>query len=206
MLENFKIYFSQIEILSYWIFSLSLLAYTYLTGYFLQYWYLYFIVILLSPFIEYFTHLYFLHLPMPQKTDTKIKEFYELFLEHIHHYHHKDPKNINFIFAQIWLTIPALFIYTGIVYLLTKSIGMTLVISNSIIFYYLFYELCHFTAHSGYTPKTKYFQYMKKYHILHHYKNENYWYGITNPLGDFIFGRYKNPDLVEKSLTAKNIS
>lgn len=206
MQENLKIYFSRGEIIFYTVFSISLFIYNILMGYFTQYWYLSFIVILLSPFIEYFTHLYFLHLPMPKDTDTKLKKYYALFLENIHHYHHKDPKNVDFIFAQIWLTIPALFLDTAIIYLLTKSVAVTLVLANSIILYYLFYEWCHFTAHSSYNPKTKYFQYMKKYHILHHYKNENYWYGITSPLGDHIFGRYKNPDFVDKSLTAKNIS
>lgn len=203
MNDNLKIYFSRPEIIFYSVLGIALLTYSIIQDYFFQYWYFSIILILVSPFMEYFTHLYFLHLPMPKTTETKLQKYYALFLQNIHHYHHKDPKNVDFIFAQIWLTLPALFFDTAFVYFFSRSVAITTVVITFMVFYYLFYELCHFTAHSSYTPKTKYFQYMKKYHILHHYKNENYWYGITSPLGDHIFGRYRNPDYVDKSLTAK---
>jgi 4-hydroxysphinganine ceramide fatty acyl 2-hydroxylase len=204
MREALKIYFGRVELLFYWALGITTLSYSIATGSFLRYWYFSLIIIVLSPFIEYVNHQHFLHLPMP-KNKEKYK-FFATFLEHVHYIHHKDPKDPNFIFAQAWLTLPALVFDVSAIYLVSQSIEITSVMITSIIFYYLFYEWTHFVAHSSYTPKNKYFAYMKKYHLLHHYKNENYWYGITSPLGDYIFGKYRNPDSVEKSPTVKTLA
>jgi 4-hydroxysphinganine ceramide fatty acyl 2-hydroxylase len=204
MKEALKIYFGRAEIIFYWLLALVSLTYIITTGSLLKYWYLSFIIILLSPFIEYFSHQYFLHFPMP-KNREKFKFLFN-FLDNIHYIHHRDPKNVDYIFAQAWLTLPVLVMDVSIAYLITGSLEMTLVIITFMMFYYLLYEWTHFLAHSNYNPKNRYSSYMKKYHLLHHYKNENYWYGITNPLGDIIFGKYKNPDTVEKSPTVKSLA
>lgn len=204
MKEVIKIYFGQAEIIFYWLLALTGLSYIIASGSLLKYWYLGFTIILLSPFIEYFSHQYFLHFPMP-KNKEKFK-LLRIYLDHIHYRHHQDPKDLNFIFAQIWLTLPVLFFDLGVVYLITRSVEITSVIITAIVFYYLLYEWTHFLAHSSYAPKNRYSSYMKKYHLLHHYKNENYWYGITSPIGDHLFGKYRDPDLVEKSPTVKTLA
>jgi hypothetical protein len=204
MKEIIKIYFSQAEIVFYWLLAVTGLTYIISTGALFKYWYLSFAIIVLSPFIEYFSHQYFLHFPMP-KNNNKLK-FLTTFMNNIHYIHHQDPKDVKYIFAQIWLTLPVLFFDLTIAYLLTRSVEMTAVIITFMIIYYMLYEWTHFMAHSSYQPKNRYSAYMKKYHLLHHYKNENYWYGITNPLADFIFGKYKDPDTVEKSPTVKTLA
>ena len=45
----------------------------------------------------------------------------------------------------------------------------------------------------------------KKQHILHHYKNEKFWFGVSNPVFDFIFGTLKDGKDVELSETARNL-
>ncbi|GIO01507.1 hypothetical protein J5TS2_21750 [Brevibacillus halotolerans] len=42
-------------------------------------------------------------------------------------------------------------------------------------------------------------------HLWHHYKNENYWYGVTNPALDLLFCTYKNEKQVNRSSTARNL-
>ncbi|KAA0782222.1 fatty acid hydroxylase [Bacillus sp. BPN334] len=44
-----------------------------------------------------------------------------------------------------------------------------------------------------------------KQHILHHYKNEKFWFGVSNPVFDFIFGTLKDGKDVELSETARNL-
>jgi len=204
MKEVLKIYFSQYTIIFYWLLALTGLAYSISSGALVNYWYLSFAIILLSPFIEYFSHQYFLHFPIPLNKE-KFK-FLTKYMDNVHYIHHRDPKDVNFIFAQIWLTLPVLFFDLTAAYLITGSVQMTAVIITSVIFYYLLYEWTHFMAHSNYNPKNGYSAYMKKYHLLHHYKNENYWFGITSPIGDHLFGRYKDPDKVEKSPTVKTLA
>lgn len=200
MKDALKIYFGRTEIKFYIFLLLINLTYIAVNGSLNKYWYIFILIILLSPFNEYFIHKYFLHFPM-QKNKLINK-----FLQNIHYQHHLDTKNVDFIFAQLWLTFPALILDILIAYFISFSINIALVVGVSIIFYYLIYEWFHFVAHSAYTPKNAYMKYMKKYHILHHFKNEKYWFGVTNPIADFIFGKYKNPDSVEKSATVKTIS
>ena len=38
-----------------------------------------------------------------------------------------------------------------------------------------------------------------------HFKNENYWFGVTTPTYDFLLGTFKNQKKVEKSATARNL-
>jgi len=47
---------------------------------------------------------------------------------------------------------------------------------------------------------------LKKVHLFHHFKNENYWWGITNIFGDIILGTYKKHDEVERSKTMNDIN
>ena len=67
---------------------------------------------------ENFTHKYFLH--MKKVNHNSIFYFINKFADEIHYLHHKDPKDLNYIFAQIWLTLPALFFYTFIFYISTN--------------------------------------------------------------------------------------
>ena len=46
---------------------------------------------------------------------------------------------------------------------------------------------------------------MKKVHLWHHFKNENYWFGVTNPGMDHLVGTYQNEKSVELSPTARKL-
>ncbi|AHD05525.1 hypothetical protein ERICI_02230 [Paenibacillus larvae subsp. larvae] len=42
-------------------------------------------------------------------------------------------------------------------------------------------------------------------HLWHHFKNEQYWYGVTNPVFDLTLHTYKDGKEVEKSGTTRNM-
>lgn len=48
----------------------------------------------------------------------------------------------------------------------------------------LHYEWSHYLFHSKYQPRTRYYARLKRNHRLHHWRNENYWLGITSNIGD----------------------
>ncbi len=69
----------------------------------------------------------------------------------------------------------------------------------------LYYEWTHFIAHRPVQPKSAWGKWVKKLHLLHHYKNENYWFGVTNPSMDYLFGTMKDGKDVSKSETARKL-
>ena len=74
------------------------------------------------------------------------------------------------------------------------------------IFSTLFYEFCHCVQHLNTTPKSAFMRQIKKYHLAHHFHNEQGNFGITNYLWDRLFGTfYPEPKLRPKSATVFNI-
>ena len=52
----------------------------------------------------------------------------------------------------------------------------------------LHYEWSHYLFHSKYRPRTRYYARLKRNHRLHHWRNENYWLGVTSNFGDRVIG------------------
>jgi sterol desaturase/sphingolipid hydroxylase (fatty acid hydroxylase superfamily) len=67
------------------------------------------------------------------------------------------------------------------------------------------YEWKHYVAHRPIKPKSRLGKWVKKMHILHHYKNENFWYGVSTPFVDVLFGTLKDEKEVETSKTGKDL-
>ncbi len=162
------------------------------------------VVFALTPLLEYFTHRYILHLPLPQ--DPEKYPLWNEIVHRIHYYHHEDPKAIAHIFAPWWFTLPLFVLYSGGLWWFSKNPVLTAVFSVSLIVYFLIYEWTHYMAHCDfYAPRNRYSRYLKKFHSWHHYKSEEYWYGITSPLADFLFKKAPSPHEVEATpLALKN--
>jgi hypothetical protein len=63
--------------------------------------------------------------------------------------------------------------------LLTTAMTLTLVLN---------YEWTHFLIHTSYRPRTWLYRRLWVNHRLHHFKNEDYWYGVTMLSGDKLLG------------------
>ncbi|MBN8207734.1 sterol desaturase family protein [Bacillus sp. NTK071] len=149
--------------------------------------------------IEYTTHRFFFHLKTP-KNPVLLKV-----LQRLHYDHHKDPNNLHLMFLPIWYTIPQFLLISYFIYLITHQLGSSVAVGLGLMFMLLFYEWKHYIAHQPIVPRTKFGKWLKKTHLLHHYKNENYWYGVTNPFVDIILGTFKDEKTVDKSKTAKSL-
>ena len=149
--------------------------------------------------MEYITHRFQFHAP-PVGSD-----FLKRLQRRMHYDHHVEPNRMDLLFLPIWYAIPAVVIYTLLYYKLTGSVMVTqgLLVGN--LLGLLYYEYVHFSAHVNITPRTAWGRYMKKYHLWHHYKNEHYWYGVTNPLFDYLFGTYKDQGEAERSTTVRDL-
>ncbi len=129
------------------------------------------------------------------------------FMFKLHYGHHEDPNYIPLVFAPI-LSVIILFVSLfGLALLFTFSWSIATVFLFSVIVYYLHYEWMHLAHHiPGYKHIFPWSNRLKTAHQLHHYRNENYWWGITNNLGDKILGTYKTHKDVPMSKTIKNIN
>ena len=63
-------------------------------------------ILLASPLIEFVLHRYVLHCPVPRDR-VRFARLVSI-LDQIHYQHHRDPKDLAHIFAQVWLTLPAI--------------------------------------------------------------------------------------------------
>jgi len=57
------------------------------------------------------------------------------------------------------------------------------------VFGYLCYDMLHYATHH-FPMKTRVGAWLKHYHLLHHYQDERYGYGVSSPLWDYVFGTH----------------
>ncbi len=150
-------------------------------------------------FTEYATHRFLFHLKTPKN------RLFLKFLKRIHYDHHKDPNDLKLLFLPLWYTIPNLSIAGGIFYLIEQTFIGTFSFLMGIIVMLLIYEWKHYVAHRPIKPITKFGVWVKKLHLLHHFKNENYWYGVSTPFADMLFGTLKDEKRVDTSKTVKDL-
>jgi hypothetical protein len=127
-------------------------------------------------------------------------------LQHRLHYdHHTDPERLDLLFLPLWFVVPNLIVTAALLYALipdADAVG-TLIAGASIGI--LIYEWVHYVAHVPYRPRTSFGRWIKKYHLWHHFKNEHLWYGVTNPLFDFLFRTYARVEETGRSGTTHNL-
>ncbi|TYS67601.1 fatty acid hydroxylase family protein [Sutcliffiella horikoshii] len=150
-------------------------------------------------FSEYLTHRFVFHLK-PPKHPILLK-----MLKRLHYDHHTDPNDLHLLFLPLWYSLPNLSVLALIFYLIAGNWGLTVAFASGLMMMLFLYEWKHYVAHRPIKPRTKFGKWVKKTHILHHFKNENFWYGVSTPFVDVLFGTLKNEKDVETSKTAKDL-
>lgn len=148
---------------------------------------------------EYFTHRFLFHIKTPKNP------FLLKLIKRLHYDHHVNPNNLHLLFLPVWYTLPNMVIAGAIAYFLTSSLVITNAFIAGVMIFLLFYEWKHYIAHRPVQPVSPWGRWMKKVHLWHHFKNENYWYGVTNPLYDWALGTFEDHKNVELSQTARNL-
>lgn len=187
----FYFYFVILSIQTFYIFK---------TGLFFKHWYWLLIIPFVNPFFEWVVHKYILHAQISAKNPKLYK-----YMKRLHYDHHEDPANPKLLFAQLSASL-SIFIFWAILIGPFLGVGGTVVFLWGTIMAYLFYEWVHLGHHiDGYNHLTPYGQKMRKYHRWHHFKNENYWWGITSHLGDIVLGTCPDVKKVTRSDGVKKI-
>jgi hypothetical protein len=147
---------------------------------------------------EYLFHRFLLHLPAPRSPWLRKMH------ARVHWQHHQTPDKPHWLFVPLWGSVGMVGIAAATAY----GIGGIDLLGPALVGYccfFLHYEATHLAAHVNYKPRTRFGKFMKRYHLLHHFKNERYWFGVTNPLMDLLFGTWPERGEVPKSQTARTL-
>ncbi len=155
-----------------------------------------------QPFQEWLIHVYILHW-RPRRVGGITIDF-ELARRHRHH--HTDPGDLRVGFMPTQTLVLA-----GLGHALawpllmpTDSLAWTALLMVATVG--LVYEWTHFVIHTSVVPRNAWVQRVFRYHRLHHFKNENYWMGVTMHLGDRLLGTLADQRAVPASPTARDLA
>lgn len=148
------------------------------------------------PIQEWVVHKYLLH--------VKPRPGLDPWFARVHRAHHRDPSDLELTLlpprvlraaipanAALWLVLAPL------------RTGLTGIAASS--FMALSYEWSHFLVHTGYKPRSARFRRIRKNHRLHHFYNENYWYGFTSTLVDKVLRTDPETREITRSSTARDL-
>ncbi|OZB38800.1 MAG: hypothetical protein B7X48_11765 [Acidiphilium sp. 34-60-192] len=123
----------------------------------------------------------------------------------LHFDHHETPERLDLLFLPWWFLAPMLAITAGAIALIWPNISAISALIAGSALAILYYEWVHFLAHIPYRPRTGYGRWIKKYHLRHHFKNEQVWFGVTNPSFDRLLGTCPNPETVPRSAQVRHL-
>lgn len=158
------------------------------------------VLVAAQPFVEWLIHVYILHWKPKQVMGRTIDPL----VARKHREHHADPKRTEWIFVPLPVLAKAI-PTTSIAVLLLAPLDLAMTAISAGLAILLTYEWTHYLIHSRYQPKSRLYRYIWRAHRLHHFKNENYWFGVTNPMGDHVLGTFPAKDAVETSPTARSL-
>ena len=102
----------------------------------------------------------------------------------VHGIHHDYPRDATRLVMPLLVSVPlALLFY----FLFTLTFGTyNLAVFSGFVLGYVSYDSIHYATH--HLPmKGKIGNFLRVYHLRHHYEDENTAYGVSNPLWDYIF-------------------
>ncbi len=140
--------------------------------------------ILIWTFAEYMLHRFVFH--YEPKTERQEKIFF-LF----HGVHHAQPQLKTRLVMPPVVSIPLAFLFYGLYHLvvavLLGSPQWVAPLFSGFVVGYLAYDMTHYATHH-FPMRSGYLKYLKRYHMMHHYKTPNQRFGVSSPLWDFVFG------------------
>lgn len=135
-------------------------------------------------FTEYVLHRFLFHF---EPSNPKIKAVWYL----IHGVHHEQPQCKTRLVMPPILSIPLAVFFYGLFYLvIARLIGAPLVLAPifaGFVTGYLAYDMLHYAEHHL-SMKWGFLKYVKRYHLLHHFKTPDDRFGVSSPLWDVVFG------------------
>ena len=154
-----------------------------------------------EPFVEWMIHVFILHFKPRKVFGREIDPL----ISRKHRAHHSDPRKVEWIFVPMPVLTRAIPVILLLYVLLLPSLRLGITASATGLAILLTYEWTHYLIHSRYQPRYRLYRYIWRAHRLHHYKNENYWFGVTVHTADHVLGTFPGRDEVETSPTCRTL-
>jgi sterol desaturase/sphingolipid hydroxylase (fatty acid hydroxylase superfamily) len=140
--------------------------------------------VLLWTFIEYWLHRIVFHLAPPKNPTARFYWFM------IHGYHHEFPNDRLRLVMPPLMSWPVAGLFAGIFW----TIGGTYWFSafTGVVTGYLAYDWIHYYTHHG-RPKGRVGKFLRRYHMEHHFKDQETHFGLSSPLWDVVFRTFSAP-------------
>ncbi len=134
--------------------------------------------------IEYIIHRFILHGYFAKWLPQAYKD---------HDKHHQHPNDIAYLLTPNIYNVTYHIAFGAIAFLVIQNIHISCAFMLGLTVYQLYYEWSHFVTHRAIVPLTPWGRWMKKFHLLHHYKSSDHYFGVTHPSFDFLAGTYHSP-------------
>jgi dihydroceramide fatty acyl 2-hydroxylase len=133
--------------------------------------------------VEYVLHRFIFHFDARLNSDRK-------FVYAAHLSHHENPRERDHLFASMQISVPLAAAYWLLAWVALGTWRAASYLLIGLIAGYFCYEWLHFQAHHR-RPRLPLFRYLRKYHLLHHYRTPGLRFGVTSPLFDLLFGTFR---------------
>jgi hypothetical protein len=157
--------------------------------------------IVMEPFVEWVIHVFVLH----WKPKTLFGRRLDPLLARKHRAHHRDPRKTEWVFVPFQALVKIIPIALLLYLLIFPTVRYALTAAATGLAILFTYEWTHYLIHSRYQPRSRLYRFIWRAHRLHHFKNENYWFGVTMHAGDFVLGTFPAKEAVETSPTCKTL-
>ncbi|MGA7328741.1 MAG: sterol desaturase family protein [Rhodomicrobium sp.] len=121
----------------------------------------------------------------------------------LHYDHHVEPSRLDLLFLPLWYVVPNFIAVSLVAWGFLGDWNGVLSLVLGAMLALLHYEWVHYIAHIPYKPRTGFGRWMKKYHLLHHFKNERFWFGVSNPTMDLLYRTYRAPEDSDRSASTR---
>lgn len=126
-------------------------------------------------------------------------------LKRLHYNHHQRPTDPTLLFLPEWVALPSIGILLGFFSLIGFPLqglwfmaGFWLSLTS--------YEWMHYAVHSRWRPRWAPLRHTFENHMLHHFRNEAHWFGVSNSVMDRLWRTAPPPDTVPRSHSARNLA
>jgi len=157
------------------------------------------------PFQEWLIHAWLEHLPAFQFGQRKL----ELVITKTHRAHHRNPWEPKYGLTTTYFVV--LFLAgVPMIWSMAYTLGFVelhAVLTGALVTFLLIlnYEWVHYLIHTSYQPRTWFYRRLWRNHRLHHFQNENYWFGLTMLTGDRVLGTQPHRGKASHSKTVFNL-
>ena len=158
-------------------------------------------MVAVHPMTEWLTHVFLLHWRPRRILGITIDPLFA----RKHREHHADPRDPELVFIPTPVLVGLLVAGTAAALVAFPRPGLGLTFLATLAAIGFVYEWCHYLIHTDYRPRTAVYRAIWRNHRLHHYKNEQYWFTVTNTVGDSIMGTRPAPNEVPTSPTARDL-